>query len=136
MDEIEEIKNFFKKNLVTDFSLYFEYDLFKMIRKKFPRFKIIINPEPTYLRLENINIKQINSSVLNKFDINLTKQHEDNVFSLEPCFISNIPIMEIYYKLKNIKYEKVTETVVIDKDQKRLNHLLNVNLYKIELNKE
>lgn len=127
---ITVLENFLKNILKNDFDNHFEYELYTMINKKLPTIfnQLKINNKPIYLEVKNIDIKTSKESVFND-KIKLSKYNKKGIVSIEPCFITNIPIMEIYYNIKNIEYKKIELTFKEKQKFNDLKHILNFNLY-------
>lgn len=109
---IQDIQKIFKE-IILDNDLLFEYDLIKIIKKKnikiFNELKFNSNPE--YIRVKKIELITRSSSMINPLEFTLLKRYNDNSEFIEICFVTNIPILEIYYKILNIPYENLSKDI-------------------------
>jgi hypothetical protein len=121
-------KNIFFDKIVLDDHIYFESELLKYMLPKYINLKEIdFNPQPKFIKVKNMKI-DIETGIFN--DKTFYKKNMPSNTLIEPIFIKNPNILELYYNKKNIKYEYTTVKASEDFINKEHFDILNILLKK------
>lgn len=125
-------KNFWKK-FEYDFNIYKESELLNFyLKQNFPKDKIIYNEEPEYLLVENVNLNILKE--FNKYTYGKTINYNKcKTVELEPVNIKHPPLLEDYYKSKNIIFKKKKDVDEIPKNIKLYCYLEKKNIINVRL---
>lgn len=103
----------FINKLVLDDRIYFESELIKLLIPKYIKFdNVVFYKTPRFMEVKDITL-HIERKIFNENKI--YKRNHPNSILIEPIFIQNPNILEMYYKKKNIKCKIINENISLPK---------------------